>query len=293
MPTIAVIGATGTQGSSVVSALFTSTSFSVKALTRDPSSDKAKALGSHDRLELVKADLHDVESVKKALEGVKGVFAMTESGPGEEEQGKNLVDAVKAAGVELLVLSSLPSIARATNGKYTGVFSFEVKAGIEAYAKQQLSAVTVVVPGILYSHLARPIYSQRRADGTVRFCLSDKNADPSVGFLDVADIGVFVSDLPIMTSPIGSASSFASTYSSITSDAAVVEAITPSKIRGFLAGAPHGEMIAQAMIDMFAHLDETPEGTTVYGAMKRSEDTSKADLGVEATSFENWLRKSG
>jgi uncharacterized protein YbjT (DUF2867 family) len=93
--TIAVIGATGNQGSSVVSSLLSSTSFSVRAITRDPSSDAAKALGSDARLEVIQADLEDAESLKKAFEGVKAVFAMTVSGPNEIQQGRNLVDAIK------------------------------------------------------------------------------------------------------------------------------------------------------------------------------------------------------
>lgn len=93
--TIAVVGASGNQGRSVVAALLSSTSFAVRAITRDPSCDAVKALGSDSRLEVVQADLDDVESLKKAFEGVKAVFAMTLSGPSEVQQGRNLVDAIK------------------------------------------------------------------------------------------------------------------------------------------------------------------------------------------------------
>jgi hypothetical protein len=75
--------------------------------------------------------------------------------------------------------------------QYTGVFYFETKAMVESYAKEQLSNVTVVVPGVFYSHLARPLYTQRVAADTVRFCMSSKNSDPSAGFLDASDVGAF------------------------------------------------------------------------------------------------------
>jgi hypothetical protein len=75
--------------------------------------------------------------------------------------------------------------------QYTGVFYFETKAMVESYAKEQLSNVTVVVPGVFYSHLARPLDTQRVAADTVRFCMSSKNSDPSAGFLDASDVGAF------------------------------------------------------------------------------------------------------
>ncbi|GAA5908709.1 hypothetical protein JCM6882_008180 [Rhodosporidiobolus microsporus] len=303
--TIAIIGATGVQGSSIVSSLLSSSDVSVRAITRDPSSDAAKALGSSDRLSLVQADLDDVESLNKALEGVQAVYGSTTANANEVQQGKNLVDAVKATGVEHLVLSSLPSIAAASSGKFSGVFYFEGKAAIESYAKEQLSNVTVIIPGVSYSHLARPLYTQRGGDGTVRFCMSDKNTDPSVGFLDDADVGAFVSAIfskplslvsgktyPVMSSST-SASDFAATYAAKTGDKVAVEPISKDEINAMMAGVPFGEMIAAAANDMFEYLDSTPAGTTAYGTIKREDDSSFADLGVKATSFEAWLEKSG
>ncbi|GAA5825104.1 hypothetical protein JCM11251_006100 [Rhodosporidiobolus azoricus] len=302
--TIAIIGSTSAYGSSIVSSLLASSDVAVRAITRDPSSDAARALGSSDRLSLFQADLDDVESLKKAFEGVQGVYGMTTANANEVQQGKNLVDAVKAAGVEHLVLSSLPSIASASSGKYTNVFYFEGKAEIERYAKEHLSNVTIVIPGVRYEDLARPLYTRRCADGTVRFCMSDKNADPSVGFLDASDVGAFVSSIfskplplvsgktyPIMTSSV-SAANFAATYAAKTGDKVVVEPISADEINAMMAGVPFGEMIAAAANDMFEYLDSTPAGTTAYGTIKREEDSSFADLGVKATSLESWLEKS-
>lgn len=79
---------------------------------------------------MVKADLNDVESLKKAFEGVYGVFGLTNckdfryeneyvsdkarskvwevmSGEIEIQHGKNLVDAAAAAGVKHFVWSTL------------------------------------------------------------------------------------------------------------------------------------------------------------------------------------------
>ncbi|GAA6028693.1 hypothetical protein JCM8097_007350 [Rhodosporidiobolus ruineniae] len=306
--TIAIIGSTGAQGSSVVRSLLSSSQdVSLRALTRDPTSDAVKALPSDSRLTLVKADLEDVESVKKALEGVQAVFAMTVSGPGEIAQGRNLVDACKAAGVEHLVFSSLPSIAQASGGKFTGVLHYEMKAQVEQYAKEQLANVTVVVPGIFYSHLARPFYTQRQADGTVRFCMSTANSDLSVGFLDASDVGVFVSAIlskpvsatagktyPIMSAPSGqNTASLAAAYAAKTGEKVVVEPISKEEVTAMLAGMPHGEVVARAANDLSDYLDSTPAGTTCYGTLSRVDDPTAADLGVKATTFEEWLEKSG
>jgi hypothetical protein len=85
------------------------------------------------------------------------------------------------------------------------------------------------------------------------------------------------------------ADSFAATYAAKTGDKVVVQPISEEEVKM----VPHGEMLGKAMLDVYAHLDETAPGTTAYGTMKRQEDSAAADLGVKATSFAEWLEKSG
>lgn len=107
---IAVVGATGNQGSGVVSALLSSTSFSVRAISSNPTSAKAQAfLDKHrahahsGRLTIVKGDLNSPQELSDALSGTQGLFAALpfmvekdESGtPLELKQGQTLVDAAK------------------------------------------------------------------------------------------------------------------------------------------------------------------------------------------------------
>lgn len=110
---IAVIGATGAQGGGLAHAILSDpqSEFSVRAITRNVNSDKAKALAKLGA-ELVTADLDDVESLKKAFEGAYGVYAMTNfwehnSAAREIAQAKNLADAAEAAGVNHIIWSSL------------------------------------------------------------------------------------------------------------------------------------------------------------------------------------------
>ena len=110
---IAVVGATGVQGGGLAKAILAdpSSGFSVRAITRDPSKDNAKALAAKGA-EVVSANLDDVESLKKAFAGAHGVFGVTNfwehfSAEKEKAQAKNIAEAAKAAGVKHVIWSTL------------------------------------------------------------------------------------------------------------------------------------------------------------------------------------------
>src|ERR1035441_10478488 len=101
--TILVTGATGQQGGAVTQQLLKQPSFAVRALTRDPAKPAARAL-AQSGAEVIRGDLTDAASMRRALEGAYGVFSVQnfmETGfDGEIRQGKALADAAKAAGVQ-------------------------------------------------------------------------------------------------------------------------------------------------------------------------------------------------
>jgi uncharacterized protein YbjT (DUF2867 family) len=110
---IAVIGATGAQGGGLVEAILADPEggFSVRAVTRNPESEKARALADRGA-EVVKADLDDPESLKAAFQGCYGAFCITNfwehfSPDKEMAQARNMAEAAKAAGVEHVIWSSL------------------------------------------------------------------------------------------------------------------------------------------------------------------------------------------
>jgi uncharacterized protein YbjT (DUF2867 family) len=110
---IAVVGSTGTQGGGLARAILADPNggFAVRAITRDPGKDKAKALAAAGA-EVVQADIDDVESLKKAFAGVHGVFGVTNfwehfSAEKEKSQAKNIAEAAKAAGVKHVIWSTL------------------------------------------------------------------------------------------------------------------------------------------------------------------------------------------
>lgn len=110
---IAVVGATGAQGSGLVRAILNDkeSGFAARALTRNVNSDKAKALAQQG-VEVVAADIEDVESVKKAFDGAYGAFCLTNfwehfSAEKEVAQAKNMAEAAKQAGVQHVIWSTL------------------------------------------------------------------------------------------------------------------------------------------------------------------------------------------
>ena len=110
---IAVVGATGAQGGGLARAILADPNggFALRAITRDTSKDKAKALAAAGA-EVVSADLDNVESLKKAFAGAHGVFGITNfwehfSAEKEKAQAKNIAEAAKAAGVKHVIWSTL------------------------------------------------------------------------------------------------------------------------------------------------------------------------------------------
>jgi uncharacterized protein YbjT (DUF2867 family) len=112
---IAVLGSTGSQGGLCRAILADAAGgFACRAVTRDPSKDKAKALAAAGA-QVVSGDLDDVESLKKAFAGAHGVYAVTNfwehfSGEKEKAQAQNVAAAAKAAGVKHVIWSTLEDI---------------------------------------------------------------------------------------------------------------------------------------------------------------------------------------
>lgn len=75
---ITVIGATGAQGGGLVRAILADEErpFAARAITRTPGSDKAKALADLGA-EVVKADIDDAASLRRAFEGAHGAYCVT------------------------------------------------------------------------------------------------------------------------------------------------------------------------------------------------------------------------
>ena len=110
---IAIFGATGAQGGGLARAILrdSNSEFAVRVITRDPGSEKAKEL-SKMGAEVVAADIDDLESMKRALQGAYGAYCVTffwahYSPEKELAEAKNMAEATKAAGLKHVIWSTL------------------------------------------------------------------------------------------------------------------------------------------------------------------------------------------
>jgi uncharacterized protein YbjT (DUF2867 family) len=126
--TILITGVTGNQGGAVAQALQNS-GFHLRGLTRTPDGERAAAL-VRQGVDVVKGDLDDAATLRRALTGAWGVFAVQNSLEAgverEEAQGKRLAKLARESGVEHFVYTSVGSA-----HKRTGIPHFDNKWRIE------------------------------------------------------------------------------------------------------------------------------------------------------------------
>jgi uncharacterized protein YbjT (DUF2867 family) len=179
--TILITGITGKQGGAVARTLKGS-GFKLRGMTRKLESDQAKAF-ARDGVEMVAGDLDDESSLRKALAGAWGVFAVQNTWEAgvekEEEQGKRQARLAREAGVQHYVYSSVGSA-----HKNTGIPHFDNKWRIEE-----------VVRGLNFpSHVVlRPVFFMENllAPGTLNgdtLALAVK-PETKLQMVAVADIG--------------------------------------------------------------------------------------------------------
>src|SRR2546423_3135059 len=153
--TILVAGATGQQGGSVARELM-KRGHRVFGLTRSTSKFKALATAG---IEGVQGDLTDKTSLAPLLRNADGFFIVTTPfepdfsvHPEKEvQQGKNAIDAAKAAKVSHVVLASVASA-----DDDTGIPHFESKAQGERHLKASRVPHTITRPVAFMDNYASP-----------------------------------------------------------------------------------------------------------------------------------------
>jgi hypothetical protein len=175
---LVVVGATGSQGGSVIDAFLGRSTYKIRGLTRNVSSSKSQLLLSRG-VEMVSADMEDEQSLISAFEGASAVFAITDfyetfqkSDPWtametEYRHGINLARAaMKTTTLEHYVWSTLPSPYK-ISGRKTFVPHFEAKARVDEFIKSKpnlLVKTTFLWLTFFASNFLRPtfapVYSQ-------------------------------------------------------------------------------------------------------------------------------------
>ncbi len=115
---VAVVGATGAQGGGLVRGILADAGggFAARALTRDPSSEKARALADAGA-EVVAADVDDPASLARAFAGADAAFCVTFfwdhfSPERELDNATAMARAAKTAGVSHVIWSTLEDTRR-------------------------------------------------------------------------------------------------------------------------------------------------------------------------------------
>ena len=113
---IVVFGATGSQGGGLVRAILSdpTSEFSVRAVTRDPNSDKAKDLAKLGA-EVVAGDVDDASSIRRALQDAYGAYFVTffwahYSPEKEKAEAAAFAQAAKEAGLKHVIWSTLEDV---------------------------------------------------------------------------------------------------------------------------------------------------------------------------------------
>src|SRR5260221_9913666 len=113
---IVMTGMRGKRGSAVTQALQGS-GFRLRGLTRKPDSKRATEL-ARQGIDIVKGDLDDEATLRRALTGAWGIFGVQNAGEAgverEEAQGKRLATLAREAGVEHYVYTYVGSADKQT-----------------------------------------------------------------------------------------------------------------------------------------------------------------------------------
>lgn len=303
---IAVVGATGAQGSGLVRAILNDKNgpFAVRAITRDVNSDKAKALAEAGA-EVVAADVDDVKSLTKAFEGAHGAFCLTffwaHFKPEKElSQARNMAQAAKNAGVKHVIWSTLEDTRKSIPlsddrmptlmGKYK-VPHFDAKGEADAIFTELGVPTTFLVTSFYWENF---IYfgmgPKKGADGKLAITLPMGNKKlPSIAVEDIGKTAyaIFEKGDELIGKTVGIAgghltgAQMAKSLSKALGQPVVYNAVTPAAYRSF--GFPGADDLG----NMFQFNSEFEQDCC--DARNISETKS---LNPELQTFDRWLSEN-
>lgn len=181
---ILIMGATGKQGGATLRHLAKRGGFRLRAFTRKPDGEPARALAALGA-EVVKGDFDDAASIERALEGVWGVYSVQNTWEAgvkkEEEQGKRVATLARDKGVQRFVYASVSSAHH-----QTGIPHFENKFRVEQTVRGLgFPSVAIIRPVFFMENLLTPWAI------TGDKLLSPLRPDTKLQMVAVDDIGKF------------------------------------------------------------------------------------------------------
>lgn len=275
--TVTVFGATGTAGGGVMRQLLAA-GWTVKAVTRDASGSKARAIAGSGA-QIVEANLDDRASIRAAIAHSDAVYL---SGPsllnrwdiGQAVHGINVADAVREVGNDHLIYQS------ALVGDAHGVLSVGSKRAIEERIAELQLRTTILRPGWFMDNFLNyfPITEE---DGKLVIAMAMPVGKEN-GLICADDIGraavAVMADAKAFT---GSEIEVVSDVQSFGGMAAII-------------GEEMGKPAVPVEVPIAAIEEHWPEGTDLYRWLSTRPTQDSADelhaLIGETTSFRQWVR---
>ncbi|HWB39891.1 MAG TPA: NmrA/HSCARG family protein [Gemmatimonadales bacterium] len=300
---IAVLGATGAQGGGLVRAILADRSgrFRARAITRNVTSEKARALASAGA-EVVTADVDDPASLRRAFEGAYGAFCVTFfwdhfSPEKEYAQAGSMAEAAKQTGVQHVIWSTLEDSRRFVPldddrmptllGKYK-VPHFDAKGEADALFTRAGAPTTFLLTSFYWDNF---IYfgagPKRGPDGKLALVMpmgDEKLAGMASEDIGKCALGIFQRGREFIGKTVGiagehlSGAEMAAGLTRALGETVIYQDVPPEVYRGF--GFPGADDLG----NMFQFYRDFAE----YFQSSRSLEFSRS-LNPELQTFEQWL----
>jgi len=184
--TVLITGATGRQGGAVIRYMLPK-GWKLRGLVFKADHSTVQRL-TEQGVEVVRGDLEDPASLERAVRGAYGVYSVQDfwsvGTKREVQQGKNIADAARKAGVEHFVYSSAGGAER-----NSGIDHFESKWEIENYIRKLGLPATMIRPVAFMENY----YIDQVEIGILKGKLLDPiRADKPYQTIASSDIGAFV-----------------------------------------------------------------------------------------------------
>jgi len=179
--TILVTGATGTVGTEVVKQLSKSTK--VRAAVH--SAEKAEKIKA-ENVEIVELDLNNIESIKKAVQGVEKIFLLTPVVQNPTDQVKNVIEAAKKADVKYIVRMSAY-----WDGDVPDVKILKWHDEAEQIVKNSGIPYTILKPNYFMQNFLMMAAQSIKEQNSMFL----PYADAKISLIDVRDIGTFAAKI--------------------------------------------------------------------------------------------------
>jgi uncharacterized protein YbjT (DUF2867 family) len=301
---IAVMGATGMQGGALVDAILADGTFACRAITRNPSSEKALSLAARG-CEVVEGDADKPDTLERAFQGADGAFLLTnfwehKDFEREYRQATGAADAAVEAGVKHIVWSTLESVVQHDSFRNAipkigdvKVPHFDAKARATHYMKSKLYPVTYFHTSFYMENFYFFGMMSRVDDSQYEVVLPTTRNNAKIPMLSMHDLG------------IGALSAFKDPANYINQDFKVVSDMrTPTEIGAQLEKVcgvkvavkeptplEYAQYGSQDLANMFLYFSEYQDVWATYSRV-HNYDTFESCLQREAKVFKDYISKS-